>query len=228
MEKETTGVYITGHPLDDFRDTLAGMEFSTAFLADLGEAEDGGLFWDGRRVRLGGILTDVRHKVTKAGSLMGFVVLEDLTGQIEGLVFPRTWEKISQELAPDLPVVLSGRLSVREDDGVKLIVEEVRPLINEGQSEFADLVDPPPAPDEPPPKLYLRVPTRRKMNEALNMLAAQRGGSPVYFRVEDEHITLLAPASYCCRADSELMQTLRGSLGNDNVRLVAVTEGGAK
>ncbi len=216
MEKETTGVYITGHPLDDFRDVLEDMEFSTAFLTELTEAEDGGLFWDGRRIRLGGIITDVRSKVTKAGSMMGFVILEDLTGQIEGLIFPRTWEKIGNSLAPDQPVVLSGRLSVREDDGVKLVVEEVAPLVPESRMTGMPSVG-------KPPKVYLRVQNRVEMNDTLDILAAQRGKSPVYFRVEDEHITLLAPECYWCRADEEMVMTLEGCLGMDNVKLVPVS-----
>ncbi|MDR0898498.1 MAG: DNA polymerase III subunit alpha, partial [Oscillospiraceae bacterium] len=99
MEKEVTGIYITGHPLDEYQQALELMTFSTQFTEELAELDDHGLEYDGRRVRMGGVLSDVRSKATKAGALMGFIVLEDLTGQIEGLVFPRVWERIGGALA---------------------------------------------------------------------------------------------------------------------------------
>ena len=142
MEKETTGVYITGHPLDEYRETLEAMEFSAAFIDGLTEREDRGVAFDGRRIRLGGLLADVRSKATRANSLMGFVILEDLTGQIEGMVFPKTWERLSMELTQDRPVVLAGRLSMHEDEAPKLIVEEVYPLQKTGEK---------PSPAQAPP-----------------------------------------------------------------------------
>ncbi len=224
MEKEVTGVYITGHPLDEYRDALEAMDFSTAFLDELKESEDHGMRFDGRRVRLGGILSDVRSKTTKANALMGFVVLEDLTGQIEGLVFPRVWERISAELTPDNPVVLTGRLSVREDEAPKLLVDEVQPLQRNYEPNPYAL----PQSKEDPPKLYLRVKSRTDMNDALPMLASQRGPAPVLFRIESENITLRAPECYWCDPDGELLQTLSGVFGAANVRLVRAESGGGK
>ncbi|MCL1965417.1 MAG: DNA polymerase III subunit alpha [Firmicutes bacterium] len=215
MEKEVTGVYITGHPLDEYAGALEAMDFSTQFLEELQEAEDHGLSYDGRRVRLGGILTDVRSKATRAGSLMGFVVLEDLTGQIEGLVFPRVWERLGAELTVDRPVVLTGKLSIHEDEEPKLLVDEVQPLQKEGIPGKA-----PPGQEAAPAKLCISVPTRGEMNEALPILKTQRGGTPVFFRITEENITLRAPECYWCRVDGELTQTLTGCFGAENVRVV--------
>ncbi len=242
MEKEVTGVYITGHPLDEYREALEAMHFSTRFIEELAEREDHGVDFDGRRVRMGGIIADVRAKTTKANSLMGFVILEDLTGQVEGLVFPRVWERIGQDLEADRPVVLSGRLSVREDEAPKLIVEEVHPLQKDGDMppqngggrnrgyEHRDAYgydggydDPTMAPPDPLPegKLYIRIPTRKDMDTALPMLASsRRGKTPVLFHVDQEKLTLRAPECYWCWPDSDLLQTLSGSFGAANVRLV--------
>ena len=214
MEKEVTGVYITGHPLDEYRDALEAMDFSTQFVEELAEAADHGLSFDGRRVRMGGILADVRSKATRSGALMGFAVLEDLTGQIEGLVFPRIWERLGTELQMDRPVVLTGKLSVREDEAAKLLVDEVHPLQKAAAaSENFSL-------PQTPPKLFIRVLTRDMMNEALPMLASQRGSSQVLFHIEEENITLRAPECYWCDADGELLTTLMGCFGSQNVRLV--------
>ena len=128
LEKEIAGVYITGHPLDDYRDVLGKLPFSTADLDGLEEREDHGLSLDGQIVDMGGILTEVKGKATKKGAYMGFITLEDLTGQIECLVFPKVYERYQGMMAVDDLVVLHGRLSIREEEAPKLLVEKLIPL----------------------------------------------------------------------------------------------------
>jgi hypothetical protein len=77
---------------------------------------------------MAGILTATRGKITKKGSMMGFLTLEDLTGQIEGLVFPKVYERYVNMLAVDQLVMLEGKLSLREEEEPKLLVDAVRPL----------------------------------------------------------------------------------------------------
>ena len=128
MEKEISGVYITGHPLDDYRETLQKLPFSTAQLEGLEEREDHGMELDGMAVEMGGILTEVKGKATKKGAYMGFITIEDLTGQIECLVFPKVYEKYQAMMSVDDLVVLSGKLSIREDEAPKLLVDTLVPL----------------------------------------------------------------------------------------------------
>ncbi len=128
MEKEISGVYITGHPLDDYREILQKLTFSTAQLEGLEEREDHGMEMDGMAVEMGGILTEVKGKATKKGAYMGFITIEDLTGQIECLVFPKVYEKYQAMMAVDDLVVLSGKLSIREDEAPKLLVDTLVPL----------------------------------------------------------------------------------------------------
>ena len=128
IEKEMTGVYITGHPLDDYRENLGRLRFSTADIQELDERQDHGMALDGRSVDMGGILTEVKGKATKKGAYMGFLTLEDLTGQIECLVFPKTFERYQGMLAADDVVVLSGKLSIREEESPKLLVDRVTSL----------------------------------------------------------------------------------------------------
>ena len=128
MEKEISGVYITGHPLDDYRDILQKLPFSTARLEGIEEREDHGLEMDGMAVEMGGILTEVKGKATKKGAYMGFITIEDLTGQIECLVFPKVYEKYQAMMSVDDLVVLSGKLSIREDEAPKLLVDTLIPL----------------------------------------------------------------------------------------------------
>ena len=128
MEKEISGVYITGHPLDDYRELLRKFPFTTAQLEGLEERDDHGLEMDGMFVEMAGILTEVKGKATKKGAYMGFITLEDLTGQIECLVFPKVYEKYQGMMAPDDLVVLSGKLSIREEEDPKLLVDRLVPL----------------------------------------------------------------------------------------------------
>ena len=128
MEKEISGVYITGHPLDDYRELLRRFPFTTAQLEGLEERDDHGLEMDGMFVEMAGILTEVKGKATKKGAYMGFITLEDLTGQIECLVFPKVYEKYQGMMAPDDLVVLSGKLSIREEEDPKLLVDRLVPL----------------------------------------------------------------------------------------------------
>ena len=128
MEKEISGVYITGHPLDDYRETLQKLPFSTAQLDGIEEREDRGLEMDGLYVEMGGILTEVKGKATKKGAYMGFITLEDLAGQIECLVFPKVYEKYQGMMAADDLVVLCGKLSIREDEAPKQLVDKLVPL----------------------------------------------------------------------------------------------------
>ena len=128
MEKEITGVYITGHPLDDYAHQLARLPISSQTLAELAEAPDGGMSWDQKKVRMGGIISELKQKVTKSGGLMAFVTLEDMYGATEVLVFPKVYEREIDTLREDAAVVVTGRLSVREDEAPKLLMDRVAPL----------------------------------------------------------------------------------------------------
>ncbi len=193
LEKECCGVYISGHPLDDYRELLSSLDFSTAELDDLEEREDYGMTLDGRFVHMAGILTEVKGKATKKGAYMGFVTLEDLTGQIECLVFPKVYEKYQGMMAADDLVVLSGRLSIREEESPKLLVEKVTPL-EAWNAEAAKAAQPyrsrsdarfdarpasEPLPSAPPP--VHRQPSAPQLTDA--QLAAQ-SSRKLYLRVE--------------------------------------------
>jgi DNA polymerase III alpha subunit len=128
MEKEMTGVYITGHPLDEVAHLLNAGFTTVSAVYDMADNEETAHNSDGLPVMMAGILTATRGKITKKGSMMGFLTLEDLTGQIEGLVFPKVYERFVNMLAVDQLVMLEGKLSLREEEEPKLLVDAVRPL----------------------------------------------------------------------------------------------------
>ena len=242
LEKEIAGVYITGHPLDDYRDVLGKLPFSTADLDGLEEREDRGLSLDGQIVDMGGILTEVKGKATKKGAYMGFITLEDLTGQIECLVFPKVYERYQGMMAVDDLVVLHGRLSIREEEAPKLLVEKLIPLEAWHSEESAHAAPmgqstahpvPPPkrhtseapkltdaqAAAKAPRKLYLRL-NRPQMDAASSALSLYPGSVPVYLHLPAEKMTLLAPKTGWCDASDGCLNRLNALLGAENVKLL--------
>ena len=242
LEKEIAGVYITGHPLDDYRDVLGKLPFSTTDLDGLEEREDHGLSLDGQIVDMGGILTEVKGKATKKGAYMGFITLEDLTGQIECLVFPKVYERYQGMMAVDDLVVLHGRLSIREEEAPKLLVEKLIPLEAWHPEESAPAAPmgqstarpvPPPkrhtseapkltdaqAAAKAPRKLYLRL-NRPQMDAASSTLSLYPGSVPVYLHLPAEKMTLLAPRTGWCDASDGCLNRLNALLGAENVKLL--------
>ena len=119
MEKEMTGFFVTGHPLDEYRQQLRGMQaLSTLVAAECS---------DNQSVQIAGIVTAAKRIPTKNGETMCFVTLEDFTGSVEVIVFPRTFERTGPLLVPDRPLAVAGRVSITEDK-LKVIAESIKLL----------------------------------------------------------------------------------------------------
>ena len=200
MEKETTGVYISGHPLDEYAEQLNKLTVNAQTLQELTEAPDGGMSWDQKTVRMGGLIAEKKLKATKSGGMMAFVQLEDMVGVTEVLVFPRVYERESALLQQDAAVVMSGKLSVREDEAPKLLLDRVAPLKDvDALPAGRPRQDPAPraysAPSRPARKLYLKL-TAATRDAALRILAETPGGICVMLYMADEKKTYQAPREY--------------------------------
>ncbi len=232
LEKSVTGLYITGHPLDEYQKTLSNLATSTQTLAELIEAPDHGLSQDGMRVQMGGMLTEVRQKATKSGNLMGFATLEDLTGTIEALVFPKVLERVSTELVPDTAVILSGRLSIREDEEPKLLLDSVESMPTDAEAEKLGALRPQPAfgapqrvkrvddsPVLPGKTLYLRLPSDSAIGVVKPVLSRSPGECAVVLYIESTGAKLRAPKNLEVRPTRTLIDALGDMLGTKNVVL---------
>ena len=240
MEKETTGVYISGHPLDAYAEKLSRLKVNARFLESLAEeAPDHGMSWDQKTVRMGGIIAEKKLKAARSGNMMAFVQLEDMYGITEVLVFPKVYERVSGLLEQDAPVVMAGKLSVREDESPKLLLDRVAPLDQLDAFEAAprgrrgdDYGAPPPESYDstPPPdsgygrrpvrgnrKLYLKL-TAETRSEALRILAETPGSICVMLYMADEKKTYQAPREYWVDEGYDF-GALANLIGADNVVL---------
>ena len=228
MEKETTGLYLSGHPMDDYIAIVREAKTPAlgAILADFGPEGAGETYRDEMFVTVCGIITSVRLKTTKSNNMMAYVVLEDVTGAIEMLVFQRVLTQSGNYIKEDTPVVLRARISAREDEEPKLIVEELRPLTAE---DAAALTSPahagnggrrPAGPDSvrKTRRLYIRVPGEGDpvFQKVIEVLSRYPGMLPVIIKYEDTGAYKQAPARLNVSADAGLLADVRALVGSAN------------
>lgn len=129
FEKETTGLYMSGHPMTEHQrlaGTLGSAKTSDIISSSVSELDSP--YKDGDKVRILGILATVRKKITKNDTTMAFLSLEDIYGSVEVLVFPKKFDKYGQFFIEDEIVLLTGKVSLRDDEIPKLLCEDVVPL----------------------------------------------------------------------------------------------------
>ncbi len=124
MEKEMLGIYISGHPLAKLRDKIkANTNIDTLQMLNMKEEND--LSKDGRPVKYAGIITSVKKKYTKNNTIMAFVTVEDLYGSTEIIVFDSCYNRAQNVLIEDSIVLIDGRLSIREDEDIKIVANSI-------------------------------------------------------------------------------------------------------
>ncbi len=196
MEKEIIGFYVTGHPLDRYRDKMQSLTAIEKL-----SAEDN---VDGQTVRIGGLIAAAKRLTTKAGDMMCFVTLEDFTGQIEVVVFPRVFNKVSRLLAPDMAVVIFGRLSVN-DEGSKVLVQDIKPL---------DAVE---------NAVRIRIEKKNETMEVIErlqqVLAANRGKSTVYFCLSSNGRVIKTEPRYWINPTQQALEAIESLLGKETVSI---------
>ncbi|HIT31517.1 MAG TPA: DNA polymerase III subunit alpha [Candidatus Enterenecus stercoripullorum] len=129
MEKEVTGLYLSGHPMDEYRRQV--QKYNTvpiAAILNAGGEEGDGRYGDGQRLNVAGVVSAARTKTTKNSSLMAYVTLEDASGSIELLVFSKVLAECGPYLKAGQPLVVTGRVSVRDEKAPQLMVDRVIPL----------------------------------------------------------------------------------------------------
>ena len=133
MEKEMLGLYISGHPLDPLKQEIDRQtNINTLKMLQIKEQidnmEQNMEFKDGQNVKYAGIISKIKRKYTKKNTTMAFVTIEDLYGECEVIVFDSCYNRYSNYLMEDAIVIVEGRLSIREDEDIKIVASSIRPL----------------------------------------------------------------------------------------------------
>lgn len=207
MEHETLGIYLSGHPLNDYADILAQLSDTAAALT-ASAAEDSAMQGpqDGDKVKIGGIITHVQRKLTRSGNgMMAYCTLEDTTGTIECMAFPSVFAKYTALLNSDARVIISGRLNVRDEQDNMILIDDVQPLIKRSATE----------------KLYLRLDTQNKqtMDRLTAVLKRFPGNVPVILHDPNTKRTQLAPKEMFVNPLGAVLDVLCELLGQDNVKM---------
>ena len=209
MEKETTGIYISGHPMDDYRNYL-----KNTHVVPIGTivGEDSS-YQDDQIISVAGIVQSVKMKTTRNNSMMAYVTLEDDTASIEMLAFSNVISQYGGYLRENQPVVITGRLSMRDDKEAQIVINRARPI-----SDFSDPAEREEIAQKPTSQngtLYLRLasesePVYRKIKAIINMFPGDQ--QAVLFFAD----TKLRRGTRCT-LDSRMLDELVSVLGKENV-----------
>ena len=214
MERETTGLYLTGHPMDEYRDAArqAGAVNIGAILADFAEDSGPERFADEQLVTVAGIISGKRTRTTRNGTLMAYVQLEDDTGTIELLAFQRVLDNCGGYIAENAAVVARGRISVRDEKEPQIVVDSLRPI-----SDAVDRAAMQPR-RKGPGKLWVRLPgqSARVMRRIELLLEMFPGEDKLILYFSDSGKRLGAS----CVIHPALVEELENMAGEDNVKVV--------
>ncbi len=206
FEKEVLGIYISGHPLEEWEELWKkGITNTTADFA-LNEETGECALKDNATAVIGGLIADKKIKYTKNDKIMAFLQVEDLLGTVEVIVFPRDYEKNNARLVEDNKVFIRGRVSSEEERDGKLICEKITGF------------------EEIPRKLWIKFSDmadyEKNAEELFNLLADSDGQDGVVIYIEaDRTMKKLPPNKNVC-ADEELLTRLNEKFGKDNIKIV--------
>ena len=206
FEKEVLGVYLSGHPLEEYEEKWKKNISRTTLEFQLDEETGRARVSDGARETVGGMITGKTIKYTKNNKVMAFLTLEDLAGSVEVIVFPKDYEAYQQYLEEDGKVFIRGRVSEEEDAPAKLICERVIPF------------------DQTRKELWLQYPDKAeylaKEQDLFDILADSEGNDPVIIYCKKEKAVKRLPAGRNVTADKILLSRLTNYLGEACVKLI--------
>lgn len=205
FEKEVLGIYVSGHPLQDY---MASMEKQiTAKTTDFEPDEESGLavVKDGRNYIVGGLISNVTVKLTKTNQNMAFITLEDLYGTVEVILFPRDYQKYRDLLVMDTGVYVRGRASVSEENG-KLVAETVIAM------------------DQVPKEVWIQTPNigyfQEKQEMLYDVIRRHPGEQGIVIYSREEKAVKRLPSYENISGDAVSLGELRELFGEKNVKLV--------
>lgn len=218
MEKETAGLYLSGHPMAEYRELAASIKCTE--IADLLEAQENPTaFSDRDRIKIMGIINSVKKKITKSDSTMAFLTVEDVTGSAEVIVFPKTLAQYSTLIAEGEIAVFTGRADLREDEPPKLICEFIS-TPREAVSRFGAGANSTAQQTRHRRRgLFIKFPTDNcpELVQAEKLLKIFDGNVPLYYYFEDTKEYKKQPPENFVDVNEPLINELKKLLGEKNV-----------
>ena len=219
MEKETTGLYLSGHPMDEYRETVRrlGVPSIGAILSDFASEDGPRRFADGQSLTLAGLVESVRTRTTKNNTLMSYIRLEDDTGSIELIAFQRALDNGGSYLKDNAALIVKGRLDVRDEKEPQLLAESFRPL-SDLELQAAKPSAPAASREAAIPadrKLWVKLPSRYDpaLKHIEKLLTMFPGNQQMIVWCEREKKKVSAP----CLIHEGLVLELQEMLGKENV-----------
>ena len=206
FEKEVLGIYLSGHPLERYRNMMEKM--ISAKTSDFQPDDETGIpeVYDNQKVIVGGMITDKTIKYTKNNKVMAFLTVEDLVGTVEVVVFPRDYEKCQMFMNEDARLFIQGRVSAEDDKASKLILEKVRLF------------------DDMPRELWLQFESREEYAKAetglVDDLMESRGNSTVVIYLKDVKAMKKLPPAYQVHIEDSWLERMCEKYGSSNVKIV--------
>ena len=203
FEKEVLGIYVSGHPLEEYEAAWRKKISNTTADFAYDEETQGVRVKDGVKAVIGGLIAGKTIKYTKDNKIMAFLTIEDLVGTVEVIVFPKTYEQSASFLTEDAKVFVQGRVSVEEDKDGKLICEKIVP--------FTELKK----------KVWIKFPDMEAYKAAeaglMDTLRESEGKDGIVIYIENPKAKKELPPNQNVEADEDLVNRLQEQFGRENV-----------
>jgi len=207
MEKETVGMYITGHPLAAYENILK--DFISTNSAELKEgvkeAENTPVFRDKQSVIVGGMVAEKSTKMTRNNNMMAFIRLEDLYGDLECVIFPNVYERYQPLIEEDQIILIQGTLDIKEDEDPKILINKIKSVETLKKRKICITLE--------------HKNDKETFDRVKMILGKERGDTPVYLRIVDTEEKLKAPKSLWIPHNGKALSLLKKELGEDAVTL---------
>ncbi len=197
-EKEALGIYMSGHPLDAYKETIAALGVSS--VAELKDTESGH-FSDRQMVQIAGLISARKNKITKKNTMMAFLGVEDLTSGMEVIVFPKVLAEADEVAKEGTAVIIKGTLSLREEEEPKILAEEIRIL-------------PSTAPAKRKVRIALSAESLKKLDTFYPVVMAAKGEDTLLFDIEGETHTVRFPVD----AGEAFLKKAAALFGEENIK----------
>ena len=198
QEKEVIGFYLSAHPLSEYKDLSLKSGFDNIYNI----LSDDKKYIDNRRVKVLTFIENIKKKTTKNNDTMAFLEISDTTGSCELIVFPKTFIKFSHTFTLEKPLVVTGRVSIKDEADKQIICERIEFIDNYANSK----------------SLYIKAETVNsdKLKKAISVINHYKGTSPILIYCNDTK-KLLKSDKYSCNINNELIDKLKDILGENNI-----------